>query len=614
LTAGRPTNFLIVMIVAWMTPLHAIADSTAVYGLPADLEYREALFYSHQGKDVPALVRLLAAQTEHSAVPDKSTLLLGSLYASNGHREEATRIFQQITSGNAEAAIRDHAWFLLARLRSEQGDLPGAQAALDRIEGSLPETIEPERRMLQVQLHTRSRDFERALSDLRDWPDCDALKDYAQFNVGVAMVASGYVDDGAVVLGEVGLTEASNEEQRSLRDKANLALGYTLLRTGRFDQSRQALSRVRLQGPFSNQALLGAGWTSAEDERYQRALVPWMEVSERDPFDPAVQESMLAIPFAMVRLGALEQAADRYSTAIATFAATSRQIDETVGDVREGHFTDTILADSEAPDRQAWSDLPALYPVLAANVVQNGLDNLRDLGRLRTSLDTRRRNIEVFRQELATREIANQRQKALLEARFAGAVIDELANRTSAFAARLDEIEAANDWLALATVGEFEMWDAAATVERHPSANKPIRESDDLRDKTALIKGVLQWTLDEEFERRLAQVREEQGEAHRALAELQNLRRQIEAAIEEERLVIADLQTRLEAAAPRVNSLIVRVDETISRQRTESEELIVNELLAGKERLQVNSAQARFALAAIYDLAARQHRNEEVSR
>ena len=39
---------------------------------------------------------------------------------------------------------------------------------------------------------------------------------------------------------------------------------------------------MRLEGPFSNKALLGVGWADAEMDNYQRALVPWMELRSRD--------------------------------------------------------------------------------------------------------------------------------------------------------------------------------------------------------------------------------------------------------------------------------------------------------------------------------------------
>src|SRR2546427_6129915 len=51
------------------------------------------------------------------------------------------------------------------------------------------------------------------------------------------------------------------------------------------------LFRSRLNGPYSNKALLGIGWADAALGDYQGALTPWMELRSRDVLDAAVQRS-----------------------------------------------------------------------------------------------------------------------------------------------------------------------------------------------------------------------------------------------------------------------------------------------------------------------------------
>ena len=55
--------------------------------------------------------------------------------------------------------------------------------------------------------------------------------------------------------------------------------------------------------------------------------------------------------------------------------------------------------------------------------------------------------------------------------------------RATAVSARLDAIEESNDWLALATAKEFEIWTDASEVEDRPSVSAPIPEASDVRDK-----------------------------------------------------------------------------------------------------------------------------------
>ena len=133
-----------------------------------------------------------------------------------------------------------------------------------------------------------------------------------------------------------------------MRDRANLALGFALLQERQPDPAVAALSRVRLDGPFTNRALLGLGWAEADAARPQRALVPWMELRGSAVVDAAVQESLLAVPFAYTRLAANGQAAEQYRHAVSAFAAESTRLDESVAAIRRGGFLDAVL--DAAPD------------------------------------------------------------------------------------------------------------------------------------------------------------------------------------------------------------------------------------------------------------------------
>ena len=76
---------------------------------------------------------------------------------------------------------------------------------------------------------------------------------------------------------------------------------------------------MHLEGPYSNQALLSAGWAYASAENYERALVPWNLLVERDVTDSAVQEAKLALPFAYGKLNVYGRAAVLYDKALVSF-------------------------------------------------------------------------------------------------------------------------------------------------------------------------------------------------------------------------------------------------------------------------------------------------------
>ncbi|NOR65891.1 MAG: tetratricopeptide repeat protein [Woeseiaceae bacterium] len=286
-----------------------------------DPHYGEVLFFYYQEDYFPAIVRLLAAQSQSqlSDHADQADLLLGGLLLSYGHHLEAASIFERLLADNVNIEIRDRTWFFLAKIWLQRGYTDNAQTALSNLSEDLPDNLWREAQMLQSQLFINSGQYERAIELLQQWEGETEWASYAKFNLGVALVRNGQVDAAADILDELGDLNPFNEELTSLRDKANLALGYSLLQDGQPLAAKGPLQRVRLEGPFSNKALLGVGWADAEVENYRRALVPWMELRGRDLLDSAVQESMLAIPYALAKLDSISQAADHYVNAIEAF-------------------------------------------------------------------------------------------------------------------------------------------------------------------------------------------------------------------------------------------------------------------------------------------------------
>ena len=64
------------------------------------------------------------------------------------------------------------------------------------------------------------------------------------------------------------------------------------------------------------------------------------------------------------------------------------------------------------------------------------------------------------------------------------------------------------------------------------------------------------------------------------------------------------LNERVYGLGERIEGMKMRVDDALTEQRTFLKSIAVGELQAQKQRLDVYTVQARFALAAIYDVAA----------
>lgn len=580
-----------------------------------DPHYGEVLFHFYKSDYFTALVHLTAADERglidrHDA---EAELLRGGLFLSYGQHEEAAQIFERLLASNPDPVIRDRTWFFLAKIRFQRGYSDEAEFALAQIGDSLPRELEAERLMLGAQVLMEQERYPEAVELLERWDGPEHWLAYARYNLGVALVRAGRLADGAAQLDRVGRMAADTEELASLRDKANVALGYSYLQTDEPAASRPVLQRVRLSGPFSNKALLGVGWADSAADDYQRALVPWMELRSRNLLDAAVQESLLAVPYALARLDATGQAAEHYLDAIDAFESEGARIDEAIDRIRRGEMIDSLLA-ADVGDQMGWywhlDELPQttenryLLHLLASHEFQEGLKNYRDIRFLYRNLLDWRDSVEVFSHMLETRELAYESRLPRVVATLESADLDAIDEQRIELETRLNAIERDRDTLALATPREYEMWSEVAALESSRALSADLPEAREAAAKIRLLRGVLAWDLDKNFKARLWRQRKNLRDLDRALADGRRARRNVEGARVDGAEEFAAFGARIEALTPRIDMLLARLAAVAERQEAYLRRISERELDAQKQRLATYTIQARFALASIYDRAA----------
>ncbi|MFO1428180.1 MAG: tetratricopeptide repeat protein [Steroidobacteraceae bacterium] len=321
-----------------------------------DLHYGDTLFYFYAGDSFEALTRLLA-YTDWGRVPHheaEAQLLLGGLYLELGLHNEAGERFEKLLQPSVPVGVRNRAWFYLAKIWYVRGYDARAEQAVRRLEGVLPPELESERVHLLANVLMRQQRFAEAAELLDGWQGPQDWTAFARFNLGVALIRDNQLDVAARYLGAVGQMQTRSSELLALRDRANLALGFAYLQAGEAANARPYLQRVRLDGTYSNRALLGAGWAEAELGEYRAALTPWLELKGRNLLDPAVQESLLAVPYAFAKLDAPAQASEYYEAAIQAFGEKSARLDAAIERVRSGGLLDAMLAREAASGGYGW--------------------------------------------------------------------------------------------------------------------------------------------------------------------------------------------------------------------------------------------------------------------
>ena len=581
-----------------------------------DLYYGDVLFYFYEDDYFTALTRLMAAQqqgrVEHHA--DDAELLLGGLYLSVGQHREAGQIFTQVLNRpNVPAPVRDRARFFLGKVWYQRGYLAEASEVLAAAgKAGLTPDMEAERRMLLAQALMYQQRYGEAIATLDGWRGPRVWQAYAQFNLGVALVRSGRLEDGVRLLDTVGRLERSSPELDALRDKANLALGYAYLQADRPLEARPVLERVRLEGPLSTMALLGAGWAESGAQHYRAALAPWLELHGRNMLDAAVQDSYLAVPYAFGKLGANGQSSEYYELAIREFGAETRRLDESIGAIRRGGLVELIVR-HESRDEMGWfwqlktlPDAPEsryLYHLLAQHEFQEGLKNYRMMRFMERNIDGWSTSVAAFDDMLATRRVRYEQRLPAVLARLDGVDVDVLQRRRTELESRIGSAEKSGDVAVLGTPREREIWSQAERLDGVLASTGEDPEYEDAREKLRLVKGVVYWDMHEGFKARAWSGRRNLREVAQALRETEKRW----SLVQEARSAVPgrddEFAARIGALQPRIETVRARLAVLQARQADYLADIAVRELESQKERLATYLLQARYALATIYDRA-----------
>ncbi len=581
-----------------------------------DPHFGEVLFFFFQENYFSALTQLMTAQ-HFARVPhhaEEAELLRGGMLLSYGLHQEAGRIFQALIDAGAPPPVRDRAWFHLAKIRYQRGYVAEAEDAIARVHGPLPGDLEDERLVLHAVLLLRRQQYPQAIAMLRRTSSRSGWAAYGHYNLGVALIQAGERDAGVELLDEIGRDRARGEELTALRDKANVALAYTFLQSDAPARAEPYLERVRLNGLLSNKALLGLGWTHAALNEYERALVPWIELTDRSMADTAVQESLLAVPFALGKLGAYRQSLARYERALDAYTREIARLDEAIAAIRRGALVGNLLRDNPG-EESGWfwrvrqpPDTPEgryLTELLASHDFQEGLKNYRDLGFLLRNLNTWAQSIGTYRDMLATRRQGFAERLPRVIAGERALQVERLRTAHAREVQGLARIESEGDAEALAAERESTL---AMRLERVRTGLERLvdpAQRETAREKYRLLRGLLTWDLSAQYSTRLRSENKALQEAGRLITEAEARR---EALLQAQARVPAsfdEFDKRIETLRGRINRAQADVSAAARAQEDYLVELAVAELALRREQITTYITQARFAVAQIYDQAVR---------
>jgi len=591
-----------------------------------DLYFGEALFHANQGLYFDALQRLDTELAQHHGLDepqyDSLHFHIGAAEFDVGDFElnyrmhhRAGRAIRAVLEGNVEESVRNEAAFRLARIHFQKDQPEDALHALSRIQGEVPEKIRDDLEFLRANVYMalgRPHDAVEVLSKLQR---ADSLAGFAAYNLGVALLQDGQTLEAIEQLDRAGQVTSGERGAVAIRDKANLILGTMLFESAEYERAYQSLDRVRLEGPFSNQALLRAGWAEVSAGNYERALVPWNILAKREMTDAAVQEALLAAPFAYGKLEVHGRAALMYGQALEAYTHELDRVDASIDSIRKGNFLKALIREEIRQDED-WvirlRELPEtpetyyLMALLASHDFQTALSNYLDLEDLRKRLESWKTSFDSFEDII---EVRRQNYEPLLpdvdaDFRELDSQIKLRMEQREHLDRRLQGMLTAPRPEYLATADERIISERLDDLEEKlaDSAN-PAEQA--LRARIAHLRGALTWRLRTEYHERLTEAHEHLAGLNTVIGAMteryQSLVRTRQAATHSYvgyDVQITQLRRRVGEAQERVNRLMARQGHLL-------ETVAINELKARRERLDAYQAKARYAVADSYDRAAR---------
>src|SRR6516164_3761497 len=393
-----------------------LAVPPATGGDLRDLYFGEALYHAYQGQYFDALQRLDTELAQYHVLdePELDTLhyhindaefSVGDFELDYRMHNRAGRAIKAVLEGAVDEAVRNEAAFRLARIHFQKDQLDDALQALGRIQGTVPAKIKNDVEFLRANIYIATGKPNEAIEVLNHLQNDPSLAGFVAYNLGIALLHAGKQQEAVEQLDKAGRLPADDPAGLAIRDKSNMVLGSLLFESGNFERAKQALDRVRLEGPFSNQALLRAGWADTSAKQYDRALVPWNILASREPTDFAVQEAMLAVPHTYASLKLYGRAALTYGRALELYSNQIEKVDASINSIKEGRFLKALIREESRED-QSWvirlrsqPGAPETYYLLelmASHDFQTALQNYLDLEDLRSKLMGFQTSLEAF--------------------------------------------------------------------------------------------------------------------------------------------------------------------------------------------------------------------------
>lgn len=570
-------------------------------------EYYQTLYYLREWKE------LIGSDTTPET---EAEVMRAAVYLSLGLEDQAEDLFYAVFEEGGSAS--GDAWYFLTQRLFSAGFYGRAeQAARNALAASpaLSRRYDQELSYLLASSISEQDRVEEALIVVKGMEDASIWTGYARYNLILAMVRQNFRSrDIEATIDEAIFYLPDNEEGTALRDRILLISGIAAMERDKHAMANRYFSDVTLESVFTPPALLHYGWNLLAQWRYEDAIQPWRILQQLyDEYHPAVVESYLAVPHTLELVDAVNQS-------VLAYQRVEERLTDMVGELKQlnqeeslGNWLDEWRQSNETENwgwqRQALGDLPQsqvtrfAQGLLKEEAFTQELARLHDLDRIRADL------AEAMRELTLWEDILVQRRENL-EAMGGEALLEQLEERQmdvlrSILAVQdrlLDEDETVFSYASRSDEARIErLRSVVPAVTLLQKIGTPTRDLAPYKERWRRMRGLQLWSIYEAQPQRKWDTERDhmilRSETDKLFRQLENTRTS---------LIWADsswrgFPERVGVLQQRVAALDSNVAEIQRDQEALLTEMTKQHLTELDERLTLYLAQARLALARLYD-------------
>lgn len=619
------STLVAVVVSTTLSAATALTDET-------DLYFSEGLYYAYQENYFDAISRLDAELGQYYGLDEPE---LNSLHFYINHAEfsigdfelyyrmhkRAGRAIKSVIEADVEDTVRNEAVYRLAKIFHQKQQPENALETIEKIKGKVSEKIRYDLELLKAQIYIANRQFIKAINILEEIENISQVLGFAGYNLAIAYLGNKETEKGVLQLDRVGQIVSNDRLVLAIKDKANLALGYKLMENKQPDQAVIYFQRIRLDGPFSNKALLGLGWANIAANNFQRALVPWTMLSKRKVTDPSVQEVLSGLPFTYSKLEAHGQAAVLYGNALESYSRELESLDASIKSIREGKFLKALVREEFNKDKN-WlinlrnlADTPEthyLMSLLASNDFQESLKNYFDLVQLDKKILSWDGYLDAYDEIISVRKNYYTPLFPAIQDKFRSLDSRMKLRKTQQqrISNRLDKMLIAPRPDFLATADERIYLTKLNKIEKILTKSKS--QNKQLISRIDRLKGIISWSIDTEYQQRFTQAYNSFQTLNKGFDDLNEVYRSFVRTRQAATQSYIGYDNTIQHLRIRIKQADEKIKLLLSRQGYMLEKMAVLHLQVQRKRIEELQIKSRFALAESYDRAVKAQQSDDI--